>query len=154
MSVGKPLVDADQEVDGPRARIVRRVPSSVARAAGVRVGRCSECGTALRGVWTCTEQLAPHHVEILRKLRRQRPRRLKRLQLVRQRRIVGERKPLGRRLEEEVERIVDRHLRHEIHLDLELLGLLREDEPREVVRLRILLPIDEMFAGRRSSANS
>jgi hypothetical protein len=36
----------------------------------------------------------------------------------------------------------------EIHLDLELARFLRDDDPREIVRLRILLPVDEVLLGR------
>ena len=59
-------------------------------------------------------------------------------------RLVGERVLLGFGLEEEVERIDDRHLGDEIDLRRELAGLLREDDPGEVVAERILLPVEEM----------
>ncbi len=47
-------------------------------------------------------------------------------------------------LDEEVERIDRRHVGGELDLDLELVGLLRENEPRLEVALRVLLPVDEM----------
>ena len=62
--------------------------------------------------------------------------------------LVGERESLRVRLEEEVERIEHRHLGDQVHLDAQLVGLLREHEPREVVSLRVLLPVDEVL-GRR-----
>ncbi len=62
--------------------------------------------------------------------------------------VVVERELLGGGLEEEVERIDHRHLGDEIDLDAKLARLLREHEPREVVRLRVLLPVDEVFGGR------
>ena len=62
--------------------------------------------------------------------------------------LVAERKSLGVRLEEEVERIEHRHLGDQVHFDAQLLGLLREDVARKVVSLRILLPVDEVI-GRR-----
>jgi hypothetical protein len=62
--------------------------------------------------------------------------------------LVRERIGLRVRLEEEVERVEDRHLGDEVDLDAELVGLLLEHEPAEVVSFRILLPVDEVF-GRR-----
>ena len=70
-----------------------------------------------------------------------------RCQLMRQRRFVLERKILRRRLEKEVERVEHRHLGHEVDLDAERRGLVGEHQPREVVRLRVLLPVDEMLFG-------
>ena len=65
--------------------------------------------------------------------------------LLGQRRIVGEGPLLGGGLEEEVERIGDRHVGHEVDRDLELARLLRDHQAREVVALRILLPVDEVL---------
>ena len=62
--------------------------------------------------------------------------------------LVGERECLRVGLEEEVERIEHRHLGDQIDLDAQLARLLREHEPGEVVRLRVLLPVDEVL-GRR-----
>ncbi|KES02876.1 hypothetical protein HN51_24125 [Ectopseudomonas mendocina] len=59
---------------------------------------------------------------------------------------VGEGNALGVRLEEEVEGVEHRHFGDQIHLDLELAGLLREHQTCQVVALRVLLPVDEMFA--------
>ncbi len=47
--------------------------------------------------------------------------------------------------EKEVERIVDRHLRNQIHLHSEFPCLLRYNQPRQKVRLRILLPVQEVI---------
>ena len=59
--------------------------------------------------------------------------------------LVGEGKLLRARLEEEIERVEDRHLGDEVDLDAEERRRLREDEPGEVVRLRVLLPVDEVL---------
>ena len=61
------------------------------------------------------------------------------------RRLVSEREVLRVRLQEEVERIQHRHLGDQIHLDAQLARRLREHEAREIVRLRILLPVDEVL---------
>ena len=59
---------------------------------------------------------------------------------------VGEGNLLGIGLEEEVERVEHRHLGDQIDLDLELAGLLGEHQTRQVVALRVLLPVDEVAA--------
>jgi len=57
---------------------------------------------------------------------------------------IGKGHLLGVRLEEEVERVVHRHLDHQVHRDLELGGGLGEHQPRLVVGERVLLPVDEV----------
>ncbi len=69
-------------------------------------------------------------------------------QLVGKRRVVAEGKVFGLRLEEEIEGIVHRHFGDEIHLNAEFARGFRKDQTGEVVRLRVLLPVDEMFPGR------
>ena len=59
-----------------------------------------------------------------------------------------ERKVFGGRLEEEVERIVDGHFGHQVHLDAELVDLFREREARDVVALRVLLPVEKVTGWR------
>ena len=83
------------------------------------------------------------------KLRGQRPLVQVRRQLRGEGGLVLEREFLGVRFEEEVERVVHRHLGHEVDLDLELGDLVRVDDPREVVAERVLLPVDEGALGRR-----
>ena len=61
--------------------------------------------------------------------------------------LVGERKLLGVRLEEEVERIEHRHLGDQVDLDAQLVGLLREDQPREVVACGSCCQLMKCFAG-------
>lgn len=61
--------------------------------------------------------------------------------------LVDERPVLGVRLDEEVEGVERGHLGHEVDLDLEMVGLVGEDEARLPVGVRVLLPVDEM-AGR------
>ena len=69
-------------------------------------------------------------------------------QLLRELGGIGERKAVGERLDEEVERIDHRHVGQEIDGDGELAGLLRKHEARQPVSVRVLLPIHEML-GRR-----
>ena len=59
-------------------------------------------------------------------------------------RFIGEGDFFGVRLKEEIEGVDDRHFGHQIHLNPELTGFFREDEARQVVALRVLLPVDEM----------
>ena len=61
-----------------------------------------------------------------------------------QRFVVDEGVGFRRGLEEKIEGVVDGHLGDEIHRDLELAGLFREDQASHVVGERILLPVDEM----------
>jgi hypothetical protein len=65
-------------------------------------------------------------------------------QLMIERAIVLEGKSLRLRFEKKIERIVDRHLGDEVHLDLKFAGGFLEDQPGEVIGLGILLPVDEM----------
>ena len=58
--------------------------------------------------------------------------------------VVLEGKVLGRGLEKEVEGVEHRHLGDQVDLDAEARGLVREHQPRHVVGLRILLPVDEV----------
>ena len=60
--------------------------------------------------------------------------------------LVAERELLGVRLEEEVERVEHRHLGDQVDLDAQLARALREDQARQVVGLRVLLPVDEVLA--------
>jgi hypothetical protein len=61
--------------------------------------------------------------------------------------LVGEGDLLGRRVQEKVKGVQDGHLGDQVHLDREHPGRLREDQPRAVVALRILLPVDEVLRG-------
>ncbi len=63
-------------------------------------------------------------------------------------RLVGEGEGLGRGLDEEVERVDDRHVGREVDLDPELRGLFRKDQPGQPVAAGVLLPVDEVI-GRR-----
>ena len=64
---------------------------------------------------------------------------------MRQHRIVGEGKLFRVGLKKEVKGIEDGQLRDEIYLHAQFGCLVREDQPREMVRLRILLPVDEVL---------
>ena len=68
-----------------------------------------------------------------------------RQQLLEQARRVGEGPGVGGSLDEEVERVEDRHLGHEVDLDREMVRRLVEQQPRQPVAVRILLPVDEML---------
>ena len=67
-----------------------------------------------------------------------------RLEVAKLRRLVGEGELFGERFQKKVEGIVDGHLGDQIDLDPEQIGLVGEREPRDVVALRILLPVQEM----------
>ena len=90
----------------------------------------------------------PYTGHVVGQPRPERIRAPKRLQLVRQRLVVHERKVLAVRLEKEIERVVHRHLGDKIDLDAELAHPLRKGEPRDVVALGILLPVDEVMRWR------
>ena len=72
----------------------------------------------------------------------------KRLQLAKLPRLVAKGKMFGGRLEEEIERIVDGHFGHQVHLDAELVDPFGEREARDVVALGILLPVQEVARWR------
>ncbi len=67
-----------------------------------------------------------------------------RLELVLQHLLVGERRLFRARLQEKIERVIRLEISDQIDRDAEVLGLLREDDARQVVALWVLLPIDEM----------
>ena len=60
---------------------------------------------------------------------------------------IGERPGFGRFLDKEVERIVDRHVGDQIHLDLQFHHRIGKHIARQPVSIGILLVIDEMFLG-------
>ena len=90
---------------------------------------------------------AGHRLDVLREQRRELAANEVRSKLAGELGLVGERKVFGRGLEEEIERVEHRHLGHQIDLDAKRRGLVGEDQPGEVVGLRVLLPVDEV--GRR-----
>jgi len=51
-------------------------------------------------------------------------------------------------LDEEIERIVDRHVRDDVDLDLQFVDEFREDIARQAVAVRVLLDVHEMLGGR------
>ncbi len=67
-----------------------------------------------------------------------------RRQVGRQRRLVGEREPLGVLLDEEVERVDHHQVGNQADGDVEDLDLLREDDPGQPVAERVLLPVEEV----------
>ena len=75
-----------------------------------------------------------------------------RRELGRELRRVVEREMLGPVLDEEVERIDHRHVGDEIDGDVERARGFREDEARDVVAVRVLLPVDEVLLGRDAQA--
>ncbi len=66
------------------------------------------------------------------------------------RNVLGERlriskgEGLGVFLDEEVERIIDRHFGDQIDCDRKHVGRLGKDQPRQIIAVRVLLPVDEM----------
>jgi hypothetical protein len=69
-------------------------------------------------------------------------------QFLQQVRFVAERELAGARLEKEFERVDDRHLGHQVDLDLQLPHRLGEHQARQPVRLRVLLPVEEVIRRR------
>ena len=61
--------------------------------------------------------------------------------------VVLERKCFRVRCQEKVEGIQNRHFGDQSHLDLQFACLVREHQPRQIVALRVLLPIDEVIGG-------
>ena len=53
-------------------------------------------------------------------------------------------------LEKEIERIDDRHFGNEVDLDAKFIGGFEENQARQIVCLRILLPINEMLLRRNA----
>ena len=70
-----------------------------------------------------------------------------RSQFMRLRRGIAERKFLGVSLQKEIERIDHRHFRDQIDFDGEMLHRFWKDQARQIIALRVLLPVDEV-AGR------
>ena len=62
--------------------------------------------------------------------------------------VVAERKLVGVRLDEKVERIDHLEIGEEIDRDGKLGGLLGKDEARDPVAVRVLLPVHEVLFGR------
>ena len=89
-------------------------------------------------------------VEVIVEKRRHRIRPTKRLKLVGLPVFVGEWEALDVGFEEEVERVVDRHLGDEIDFNSKLTDLFRKYEACEVVALGVLLPVDEVFRRRHT----
>ncbi|MNS63762.1 hypothetical protein D3C72_968650 [compost metagenome] len=50
--------------------------------------------------------------------------------------------------EEEIEGVEDRHFGQQVDFDPQFVGLFRKHQPRQVIALRVLLPVDEMLLGR------
>ena len=61
---------------------------------------------------------------------------------------IGERESLGVILDEEIERVDDRHVGDEIDLDFKFGRFLGEYETRQPIAVRVLLPVHEMIGGR------
>ena len=77
-----------------------------------------------------------------------------RSQFATQRRVIGKGKFLRLWLEEEIEGIEYRHLGDQPDFEAQFPRWIRKHHACEVVRLGILLPVDEMRGRRRFSANS
>jgi hypothetical protein len=92
-------------------------------------------------------QIARALREIVAEARRHRLPGQERLELIHLPLVVREGETFDGGLQEKVERIVDGHLRDEVHLEAERFHRIREGEPREIVALRILLPVHEVACG-------
>ena len=86
----------------------------------------------------------PNGCEVVGEARRERVGPEERLELTELPVVVDERQMFRRLVDEEVERVVDRHLGDEIDLDAELADRLGERQPCDVVALRVLLPVHEV----------
>src|SRR5262249_8205064 len=64
--------------------------------------------------------------------------------------IVSEGEALGFGLKKEIKRIQHRHLGNNVHLNGKFTRLVGKNEPGEIIGLRVLLPVDEMFFRRDS----
>ncbi|MNL26854.1 hypothetical protein D3C87_1484090 [compost metagenome] len=61
--------------------------------------------------------------------------------------VIGEGELLGVGFQEEIERVVDRHLGDQVYGDLEFARLAREIQARQIVGERVLLPVQEVLGG-------
>jgi len=75
---------------------------------------------------------------------------MERFQFVVENRIVFEWKFFGFRFQKEIERIQHRHFRDQVHFHQKLTSLFRKNQAREIVGLRVLLPVNEMLFGRNA----
>ena len=87
-------------------------------------------------------------LQVVREPRRQRVGEQERLQFPALHIVVGERELFGGRFEKEIEGVVHRHFDDEIDLDAQFAHPFGKREPRHVVALGVLLPVDEV-SGRR-----
>jgi hypothetical protein len=74
-------------------------------------------------------------------LRSRGPHRQEWSQFVLQPSLIPEGKLFGVRLQEEVERIDDGQLRHQVHLHREVPHALRKNHSRQIIAMRVLLPV-------------
>ncbi len=88
---------------------------------------------------------AVHAGEVLNHSRREGLSAEKRLQLMELPGLIAKGNLFGGSLEKEIERVVDGHLCNQIDLDAELAHAIGKREPRDVVALWILLPVDEVL---------
>ena len=145
------LVQADEEIDGPWTWVLVFLDLDLAAFWQLAMA-CRRCfrtdSRNMIEVVRTIEQLLAETPDILPERRRQGKLALKGLEFVGERWIVAEGEVFGLGLEEKVEGVVNRHLGNEIDFDGELARLFWEDETGVVVRLRVLLPIDEVVLRR------
>ena len=58
--------------------------------------------------------------------------------------VVFERKVFRLRLEKEIERIEDGHFNHQVDLDFKQTRRFMKNQARQEIRLRVLLPVNEV----------
>ena len=63
--------------------------------------------------------------------------------------LVGEGELLGIRFEEEVEGVVGFEICYQVDDYLKFVGLLWNDEPGQIIPIRVLLPIDEVISAKQ-----
>ena len=112
------LIQADQEIDGARL-----------------VGRLQPCGFA-----------GQQRLEVRAQGGLRRAGQVGQ-QIILQAGFIGQGQLFGTGFQEEIEGVVDGHLGHQVNRDLELAGLVGEDEAGQVIGEGVLLPVDEVQRG-------
>lgn len=148
--LGESRIELHEEIHRARATRVLEEPGLTGwfgqdamrmRVGGFRVGH-------RRVGQSAAEQVVADLPQQGREARRGGQATVKGFEFVREGGVVPEGEVLGLGFQEEVEGIEHRHLGDEIDLDAEFAGGFGKDEAGEVVRLRILLPVEEVFFGR------
>src|SRR4030095_7691474 len=127
------LIETDEKVDGARARfaLVGRARMELMRGwkDSASVMSAKRCRLKMSTWQRCLEKFTADAAKVVGEPGTGRTLQKKWSQLMIERAIVLEGKSLRLRFEKEIERIVDRHLGDEVHLDLKFAGGFLEDNP-------------------------